>query len=49
MNIKIEVNRYDDKNIQLWGIEVNIYAKSDVQAKEIAKKFIDQIPENDTK
>lgn len=45
MNIKLEVNRYDEKNIQLWGIEVDIYAKADAQAKELAKQFIDQIPE----
>lgn len=45
MNIKLEINRYDEENVQLWRIEVDIYAKADAQAKELAKKFIDQIPE----
>lgn len=46
MNIKIEVNCYNAKNKeQDYGLALDIYAKTDSQAKEIAKKFIDTIPE----
>ena len=44
MNIRIEVNCYGDKNVDL-GLVLDIYAKAESQGKEIAKKFIDIIPE----
>ena len=46
MNIRIEVNCYGDKNVlQDFGLVLDIYAKTESQGKEIAKKFIDMIPE----
>lgn len=47
MHIRIEVNQYTKDNIQTLGVTVEIYGKKGSEAKELAKKIIDTVPEKE--
>lgn len=43
MNIKIEINEYDESKEQKLGVDIDIYHKERAKAKELAKQLLDAI------